>query len=209
MRKIIISDVGGVIAWDDVRLYDTLLQRIEPDLSFKKYTNSKKKPENYAYWEKYSTGKIGADEFYSVILKDLGIETTEENISFMSDAYRNASWGIANYELLEQLRKSNCELAVLSNSSLENEEHATERDLLQGFEYIFYSHRIGFRKPSKEAFIYVMTQLGTEPADCFFIDDKIANTKAAEELGMWTNTYDRNYSENFEELKFKLERFAR
>jgi HAD superfamily hydrolase (TIGR01509 family) len=54
------------------------------------------------------------------------------------------------------------------------------------FEKAYYSHEIGFRKPNKEAFEFVLNQHGLRPEETIFIDDTLANISAAQTLGLQT-----------------------
>ncbi|HDS07675.1 MAG TPA: HAD family phosphatase, partial [Bacteroides sp.] len=54
------------------------------------------------------------------------------------------------------------------------------RDL---FKKIFYSFEIGYHKPDREAFEYVIRHAGIIPEETFFLDDNIHNIKTSQELG--------------------------
>lgn len=58
---------------------------------------------------------------------------------------------------------------------------ATSYSLLDDY---FFSCRIGLRKPSPEAFLYVCEREGVAPNDCVLFDDSAANCAAAMQLGM-------------------------
>lgn len=58
---------------------------------------------------------------------------------------------------------------------------ATRYSLLDDY---FFSCRIGHRKPSAEAFLYVCEREGVAPNDCVLFDDSAANCAAAMALGM-------------------------
>jgi putative hydrolase of the HAD superfamily len=51
------------------------------------------------------------------------------------------------------------------------------------FTKIYYSHEIGFHKPDREAWEYVINDAGIKPAETLFLDDNIHNIKASQELG--------------------------
>jgi hypothetical protein len=52
------------------------------------------------------------------------------------------------------------------------------------FDNVFLSSEIGLIKPNIEKYKYVLNKLNTEPKNCIFIDDKIANLIPARELGI-------------------------
>lgn len=52
------------------------------------------------------------------------------------------------------------------------------------FEKAYYSYEVGFRKPDKEIFEYVISQNGLLPEETIFIDDTLANVEAANSLNI-------------------------
>ena len=52
------------------------------------------------------------------------------------------------------------------------------------FDEVYYSCRIGMRKPDKEIFKFVLKQNGLKPEETVFIDDSIQHVKAAGECGI-------------------------
>jgi putative hydrolase of the HAD superfamily len=52
------------------------------------------------------------------------------------------------------------------------------------FDRTFYSHEIGYRKPHKEAFEYVLQSENLKPAETLFIDDLEHNVIGARRTGM-------------------------
>jgi putative hydrolase of the HAD superfamily len=52
------------------------------------------------------------------------------------------------------------------------------------FDKLYYSCRIGLRKPDKEIFEYVLTKNKLNPSETVFIDDSIQHVKSAGECGI-------------------------
>jgi putative hydrolase of the HAD superfamily len=52
------------------------------------------------------------------------------------------------------------------------------------FDRTFFSHEIGYRKPNREAFDYVLKSEGLKPAETLFIDDLEHNVIGARQTGM-------------------------
>lgn len=68
------------------------------------------------------------------------------------------------------------------------------------FEAAYYSHRIGFRKPTPESYQYVLHQHGLQPSETLFVDDSLPNIEAAQKLGI--NTIHLRNSTLIEELNY-------
>ena len=57
-------------------------------------------------------------------------------------------------------------------------------DFYQCFEKVYYSFEMGIRKPSPEAFNFILNKHDLSPKRTLFVDDKKENTDAAEALGI-------------------------
>ncbi|MET8361586.1 HAD family phosphatase [Micromonospora sp. NPDC005171] len=75
--------------------------------------------------------------------------------------------------------------AVFTNNGPLEEEALTRRypDMFAGFDQVFFSHRLGHRKPDPAAFAAVATRLGATGHDIVFVDDSPANVAAARTAG--------------------------
>ncbi|MFP9100217.1 HAD-IA family hydrolase [Flavobacterium sp. RHBU_24] len=137
--------------------------------------------------KKFETGKIDSDAYLK------GIQPFTDNASL--EAIRDA-WnaGIADFPLyrLEFLQKlvPNYRLFLLSNTDPIHIEKFEQdvgmsfyRDFYQCFEKVYFSHEIGVRKPSDEAFNFLTTNHDIQPKNTIVVDDKKFNTDAAEALG--------------------------
>ncbi len=126
------------------------------------------------------------EELARSLLKTFDILFSEENISFITQAFRNAINDAAPKkgakELLEKL-KNNYTLALLSNTS--NFEIIKEEwDMQEVFDVIKYSWENCKLKPEKESFDSICGSLNTSPEDCVFIDDCKENVDAAISNGL-------------------------
>lgn len=75
--------------------------------------------------------------------------------------------------------------AVFTNNGPLEEEALTRRhpDFFARFDQVFFSHRLGHRKPDPAAFAAVAARLGAVGHDIVFIDDSQANVAAARMAG--------------------------
>ena len=55
---------------------------------------------------------------------------------------------------------------------------------MENFEFQFLSHKIGFAKPNKRIFEYVIRKIPFKKNEIIFIDDKPQNVEVAKSLGI-------------------------
>lgn len=131
----------------------------------------------------FESGKISKEEFASSIIQEFEFQVDEEKfieefILFPKGFYPGAE------ELLAAL-KDRFSLACLSNT---NELHwnrlCVESEVEKLFQYNFLSHKTGFMKPDKEAFLHVINELKTDPERILFFDDNQMNVDAALSFGI-------------------------
>jgi putative hydrolase of the HAD superfamily len=91
--------------------------------------------------------------------------------------------------LLGHARRTGAQLALLSNA-LEPLARAIEHSRCRRhFNHRYYSCRLGAAKPGPQAFQLVLSNLGAQPDEVLFIDDRAENTRTARDLGMHTITF--------------------
>jgi HAD superfamily hydrolase (TIGR01509 family) len=57
---------------------------------------------------------------------------------------------------------------------------------VQLFDKIYYSYEIGLRKPNTDIYEFVTADIRTQPEQCLFVDDSLANIKGAASAGLNT-----------------------
>jgi len=62
-------------------------------------------------------------------------------------------------------------------------EVAAGKSIHKVFDKLYYSFDIGWHKPDKGAWEYVIKDAGLVPEETIFLDDSIHNIKASQELG--------------------------
>lgn len=139
----------------------------------------------------YEKGEISTELFINGILKFCRNEVQAQDVI---KAWKAMLIGIppVRIEWLRSMKEFH-RMAILSNT---NELHieGVYNHLAKAhpgidfegefFEGVFYSHRIGLRKPDADCFQYVLNALGWNPSDTVFIDDLEENVEAADKLGM-------------------------
>lgn len=190
----IIFDLGGVVI--DIDLNRTFKQLAELGIDNMAEYVTRYGGDGFA--ELFQTGKMSDNEFITK-LQQLSTHST-------SKAQIEMAWNamILDYEqdridLLKAL-KTRYRTFVLSNTNIIHYHNFAfrvpgENHIDNLFEKTYYSHEIGFSKPSAESFLYVINDAGLKPHETLFLDDSSANVAAAQQLGMQARvvTYGREW----------------
>jgi len=183
--KHIIFDLGGVLLDIDYKKTEDALKK----LGIKNVVFSKKSQDNL--FNLIETGKISKKEFIDKLLSFSTTKKREEIIAAWNSILINLPK--ERIKLLKNL-KNKFSIFLLSNT---NEIHINGLKNLLGendynefinlFDKIYYSHIIGIRKPSKEAFYLILEENNLNKKNVLFIDDSSQHIKSANNIGI--NTY--------------------
>ena len=197
MIQAIIFDFGGVLTRPDrrhdlIRQAERELGLAENELLYRMYGQEP--------WLLVSTGRISESEFRTRVETELGrpIPPALEDWHQVMFAEEMNTEVLA---LLPQLRLD-YKLALLSNA-VSSFDPWLERqiEIRSLFDVVVISGVVGLRKPDAAIYYLTAEQLGVEPPDCLFIDDKQRNTVAAESVGMQTIIF-----KSAEQLRAELEK---
>ena len=136
------------------------------------------------------TGEISESDFIKEIQKHC-TESTNTQILYAWNAML-LDLPLHRIELLKQLKKD-FNLYLLSNT---NSIHITEfenkigskqyKEFYQLFDKVYYSHKIGHRKPNAEAFQLIIEENNLIAEEILFIDDSPQHIEGAKKLGIKT-----------------------
>jgi putative hydrolase of the HAD superfamily len=93
------------------------------------------------------------------------------------------------HTLLGHARRTGTQLALLSNAPEPLASAIDHARWSRHFDHRYYSCRLGAAKPGPQAFRLVLSDLGAQPDQVLFIDDRAENTRTARDLGMHTITF--------------------
>ena len=194
--KSIIFDLGGVILNLNYSKTEDEFKKIGV-LNFKEFYSQKKQTLLFDDFEK---GKIKPEEFISSFKES-------ENLKIKEIDFINA-WNAMLLEIpIEKLQfidglKKDYKIILLSNT---NEIHIKkfEGDLKTNnmleqfykcFDKIYYSSRMGKRKPEENCFNQVLEENGLIAENTLFIDDSIQHIEGAKKAGIKTFHLEKNKS---------------
>jgi putative hydrolase of the HAD superfamily len=182
----IILDLGGVV----VDLAPGLTLERFASLGFTGHESLEKVMAEYPVFEDYETGRISTDDFLTSIQEIKGRDISHEEIIW--------AWNTMILEprkeifnLLQAL-KGHFRLYLLSNTSELHIHSLNERliarhginGLEEVFDRVYYSYKLGMRKPDMEIFEFVLKDAGISPAETLYIDDSSIHLESAGKLGI-------------------------
>ncbi len=134
--------------------------------------------------EKYERGEISTAQFIESLKKELDLDITDEEVlKGWNKIFVGENLGIRDN--IGRL-VSKYPLYIFSNTSISHTEFWRNEysEILKNFKKIFTSFELGMRKPEKESFLEVCSQIDVLPEKILFFDDTEENIVAASELGM-------------------------
>jgi putative hydrolase of the HAD superfamily len=174
--RLIILDYGGVLATPQPAAdIEALGAEIGPEASGWRE----------AYWahrQAFDLGEEAGPYWSAVAGRPLGAD----RVARLEDL-DHASWSHpdpATLALLERLLDGGATVALLSNAPAGL---AAAIDRLPWMEPVgrrFYSCRLGVAKPDPRAYRAVLEQLGADPGEAFFVDDRPDNVAGAQRVGI-------------------------
>ena len=142
-------------------------------------------------FEKFETGSINTAQFGRELSEIMNHEVSDSEIERIWNMLI-LDFPLSRVELLQQLRK-NYSVYLLSNTNVIHIRKFTGElyenygfQMADLFDKVFYSCDIGIHKPDEGIYTYVLKAADLVPSETLFIDDSIANIKAAERLGIST-----------------------
>ncbi|MEV0622797.1 HAD family phosphatase [Nonomuraea sp. NPDC050404] len=173
----IVFDYGGVLSLPQPDSDAEAMARavdVEPE-TFKR-----------GYWEhrlEFDRGSLTPHAYWSAVI---GRTATHNEVARMV-AMDVASWAYPNtgtVGLLGELIEAGRDVALLSNAPVCVGEGLDELPWIAAIGHRFYSGRMGLVKPDREIYDELARDLGTDPAEVFFIDDRPENVEGARRAGM-------------------------
>lgn len=184
----LLFDLGGVIINIDFeRTLHALMPHLQPNHWHSLHTWQQLSQQPFFY--AYETGQIDTSSFYQHLL---GYTKADCQIQHIEQAWMALLLDIpaARIELLQYLRQQGYQLWLLSNTNPAHIERIQQMlhaqfhtDLSKLFDRLFLSYEIGLTKPNPSIYQYVLQATKQAAHNILFLDDSLANLKAAQDLG--------------------------
>lgn len=131
-------------------------------------------------------GTLSVPQYWAAIAADLGVTWSLSRVQqlWAADFRSWISVEPATVDLLERLHAGGTRLALLSNAGFDFGGPLRTSPMAAVFERMFISAEMHELKPEPAIYLETARELGVEPRDIVFVDNKKENTDAAAELGM-------------------------
>ncbi|MGV6829232.1 MAG: HAD-IA family hydrolase [Flavobacteriales bacterium] len=185
MIKSLIFDFGGIFINLDKEATHKELHRLGLEKFSKKMIQIN---------ELYEIGKITSHEFLNYYKKEIPNTTEQQLIYAWNSILQN--FPIHKLQFLKRLsQEKKYYLILLSNT---NDLHINwvkynipfYEEFKNCFDAFYLSHEIGYRKPNKAIFEYVLKENQTQANQCLFIDDTLEHIQTAKKLNIHTWNLD-------------------
>ena len=186
--KHIIFDLGGVLLNIDYKLTEQAFV----DARIKNFPEIYSQLHQSSLIDKFEMGMMPKEEFISTLQKAAASPITEAQVLNAWNAML-LDLPVRRLQILQQLQLY-YDLFLLSNTN-EIHEQAFNEIIMRThgvphigvfFDKVYFSHRLGMRKPDKEIFIHVLEDNNLNPKETLFIDDSPQHIAGASELGIQT-----------------------
>jgi putative hydrolase of the HAD superfamily len=142
------------------------------------------------YWadrHAYDEGKLTGLAFWQKLIRQAGLDLPASTIDELN-LWDARMWTTQNPAMLAwqlQLKQRGLLTGILSNMG-DNVLANIKREFawIHRFDALVWSFQLHMAKPDPAIYRYTLNELGTEPAETLFLDDKIENIDAARALGI-------------------------
>ena len=185
--RAVLWDFGGVILSSPFEAFNRYEERAGLPRDFIRGLNATN-PDTNA-WAKFERNEVTFEEFcdlFEAEAQALGHTlAAREVMPMLGGEIRPAM-----VEALRRCKAAGLKTAMLTNNVVSfgetRQSESRHSGVLDLFDCIIESSKVGVRKPDKRFYLMALEQLGIEPSDAVFLDDLGINLKPARELGITT-----------------------
>jgi putative hydrolase of the HAD superfamily len=187
MKKAVLWDFGGVILSSPFEAFNRFEAEHGLPADFIRSVNATNPHHNA--WAHLERGDITAEQFAEEFADEsaaLGHRIDGGEVLALLAGYVRPDM----VELLDRVKAAGYKVACLTNNigggHVTSERSETITDIMDRFDIVVESSKVGVRKPEPRFYEIACELLGVEPAECIFLDDLGINLKPAAAMGMTT-----------------------
>ena len=177
----LLFDLGDVLYAIDLQRSLDAWQAMAPPGQDAVLYSKKSQHEQFTLLE---TGKIEIEEFADSLIREYKLNGSRKAVI---QGWRELLLGVipGRLETIQKLAP-NYRMALLSNTNYYH--YTVYRDecapMFAHFDYVFYSHEMGMRKPDAEIYEEVLARSGWKGEETLFLDDSPQNIVGAKAVGL-------------------------
>ncbi|MDO4941093.1 MAG: HAD family phosphatase [Erysipelotrichaceae bacterium] len=200
MIKNIIFDMGGVlIDFDAEKFLDYYHPSLQDRLILKRNIF------NSLEWAMMDRGTLDEEKMFEIVKQRIPTRLHElaYNLLFNWDKICEPIIGMPEY--VKQLKEAGYKIYLLSNASVRCMDDYWPK--VKGSEYFdgqVVSADIGYIKPEKEIYEYLLNKYKLKKEECIFIDDRIGNVEGAHHVGIKSIVFQKDIELFKQELEQML-----
>lgn len=185
----IIFDFGGIFFNINYEKIIPSFKKIAPKIDLNLFYDKKNQIE---FFDQFETGKISPSEFRSNIKQILRKDISDSEIDNIWNSMLD-ELPAERYLYLEKLSKRK-NVYLFSNINQIHEdylityfshsENSSVSNFYNLFKQIYFSFKIGKRKPNINAFEHVVNDLNISPSKILFVDDSLQHVEGAKKIGI-------------------------
>jgi FMN phosphatase YigB (HAD superfamily) len=184
----IIFDLGGVVLNLDYNKTVLEYKQHIKDLNESVFFG---KENQLSFFSDYEVGRISTVDFIKKFNEYYSLKITDEEFHRCWNAMI-FDFPMSRILLIKRLRDSGKKILLLSNINELHEQAVEESYKSLGigdkffdcFDKVYYSHRIGLRKPNQEIFDFVVRDTKIEKHETIFIDDSLHHVEGSRKYGI-------------------------
>lgn len=193
MIEAVIWDFGGVFTSSPFEAFNRYeRERGLPENLIRKINSTNHLENAWAKFERAEIDLGGFDIAFAAEARALGYDVPGRDvIPLLAGDFRP--------EMIEALRriktkfKTGCitnNVPSMDTSGADRPANLYRREIVELFDHMIESSKIGLRKPDPKIYLLMCEKLGVEPSACVYLDDLGGNCKPARALGMTTIKVD-------------------
>lgn len=186
MIKAIAFDYGGVIELREGDLFKEIVQ----------YLNVTRKDWDRIYFSLNHLNMVKkGEEVLALVAKEF--HASDIQISYIKNltiehSKKDKKINEELINIIKELKKKNYKIALLSNNSIELRQKLTDQNIIDLFDTIVISSKVGHLKPKPEIFEVLFDELGVHSNEVIFIDDTPQSLLNANDIGYTPLLYTNN-----------------
>lgn len=164
--KALTFDLGNVLIFVDWNSANHRLNQIEENLGDRTTQFLK---DNTELIHNLETGKIDEDTFLNEIKSNVNSKLSKKELAKI---YSDIFWENSELTKLLPYLKKNYKLYLLSNTNIIHRKYGWDKfEFIKHFDRLFLSYEIGYAKPEKEIYEFVISNIPYEKEELIYIDD--------------------------------------